>query len=58
MKIKKRSNAIRVPPLKKAIKIKRKSSDLEEESTVSKAIENVKKVLEVRRCLSIYYVFK
>lgn len=48
MKIKKRSNAIRVPPLKKAIKIKRKSSELEEESTVSKAIENIKKVLKVR----------
>lgn len=45
MKIKKRSNAIRVPPLKKAIKIKRKSSELEE-STVSKAIENIKKVLK------------
>lgn len=47
MKIKKKSNAVRVPPLKKAIKVKRKSSDIEEESTVSKAIENVKKVLEV-----------
>lgn len=58
MKIKKRSNAIRVPPLKKAIKIKRKSSELEEESTVSKAIENIKKVLKVRWCLNIYYVFK
>lgn len=57
MKIKKRSNAIRVPPVKKAIKIKRKS-ELEEESTVSKAIENVKKVFKVRRCLNIYYVFK
>lgn len=57
MKIKKRSNAIRVPPLKKAIKIKRKSSE-EEESTVSKAIENIKKVLKVRRCLSICYIFK
>ncbi|XP_012340976.1 LOW QUALITY PROTEIN: MKI67 FHA domain-interacting nucleolar phosphoprotein-like [Apis florea] len=49
MKIKKRSNAIRVPPVKKAIKIKRKSSGLEEESTVSKAIENVKKVLEKKK---------
>lgn len=49
MKIKKRSNAIRVPPIKKAIKVIRKSSDGEEESTVSKAIKNVKKVFEVRR---------
>lgn len=46
MKIKKKSNSVRVPPLKKAIKVKRRSSDIEEESTVSKAIENVKKVLE------------
>lgn len=53
MKIKKKSNAVRVPPLKKAIKVKRKSSDIEEESTVSKAIENVKKVLEVSTHLNI-----
>ncbi|OAD55832.1 MKI67 FHA domain-interacting nucleolar phosphoprotein-like [Eufriesea mexicana] len=46
MKIKKKSNALRVPPVKKAIRVKRKSSDIEEESTVFKAIENVKKVLE------------
>lgn len=55
MKIKKKSNAVRVPPLKKAIKVKRKSSDIEEESTVSKAIENVKKVLEVSMHLNIIY---
>ncbi|XP_029035141.1 MKI67 FHA domain-interacting nucleolar phosphoprotein-like [Osmia bicornis bicornis] len=48
MKIKKRSNAIRIPPIKKAIKVIRKSSDGEEESTVSKAIQNVKKVFEKR----------
>lgn len=53
MKIKKKSNSVRVPPLKKAIKVKRKSSDIEEESTVSKAIENVKKVLEVSTHLNI-----
>ncbi|XP_053993961.1 MKI67 FHA domain-interacting nucleolar phosphoprotein-like [Hylaeus anthracinus] len=46
MKIKKKSNAVRVPPLKKIIKVKRKSSDVEEESTVTKALENIKKVLE------------
>lgn len=56
MKIKKKSNAVRVPPLKKAIKVKRKSSDIEEESTVSKAIENVKKVLEVSTHLNIIYM--
>lgn len=56
MKIKKKSNAVRVPPLKKAIKIKRKSSDIEEKSTVSKAIENVKKVLEVSTHLNIIYM--
>ena len=47
MKIKKKSNAVRVPPLKKAIKVKRKSLDAAE-STVSKALENVKKVLETK----------
>ncbi|XP_017878357.1 MKI67 FHA domain-interacting nucleolar phosphoprotein-like [Ceratina calcarata] len=47
MKIKKRSNAVRVPPLKKAIRIKRNPSDVE--STVSKAIENVKNVLKKKR---------
>ncbi|KOX77427.1 MKI67 FHA domain-interacting nucleolar phosphoprotein-like [Melipona quadrifasciata] len=46
MKIKKRSNTVRVPPVKKIIKIKRKSSDKKEESTVTKAIKNVQKVLE------------
>ncbi|XP_031849916.2 MKI67 FHA domain-interacting nucleolar phosphoprotein [Nomia melanderi] len=46
MKIKKKSNAVRVPPLKKAIKVKRRSSDIEGESTVSKALRNVQKVLE------------
>ncbi|XP_076648757.1 MKI67 FHA domain-interacting nucleolar phosphoprotein-like [Halictus rubicundus] len=46
MKLKKKSNAVRVPPLKKPIKVKRKSSDVEGESTVSKALKNVKKVLE------------
>ncbi|XP_076750626.1 MKI67 FHA domain-interacting nucleolar phosphoprotein-like [Xylocopa sonorina] len=46
MKIKKNSDAIRVPPIKKAIKVKRKSSDTENESTVTKAIESVKKILE------------
>ncbi|XP_076163458.1 MKI67 FHA domain-interacting nucleolar phosphoprotein-like [Ptiloglossa arizonensis] len=46
MKIKKKSNAVRIPPLKRVIKIKRKSLDVEEKSTVSKALENVKKVLE------------
>lgn len=47
MKIKRKSNAVRVPPLKKAIKVKRKSSNVEGESTVSKALRNVQKVLEV-----------
>lgn len=56
MKIKKKFNAVRVPPLEKAIKVKRKSSDIEEESTVSKAIENVKKVLEVSTHLNIIYM--
>lgn len=37
-----------VPPLKKAIKVKRKSLDIGEETTVSKAIKNVQKVFEVR----------
>ncbi|CAK9829551.1 MKI67 FHA domain-interacting nucleolar phosphoprotein-like [Anthophora retusa] len=46
MKIKKKLNAVRVPPLKKAIRVKRSSSNVEEESTVSKAIQNVKKVFE------------
>ncbi|XP_076287879.1 MKI67 FHA domain-interacting nucleolar phosphoprotein [Lasioglossum baleicum] len=46
MKLKKKSNAVRIPPIKKAIKVKRKSSDVEGESTVSKALKNVKKVLE------------
>ncbi|XP_033324409.2 MKI67 FHA domain-interacting nucleolar phosphoprotein [Megalopta genalis] len=46
MKIKKKSNAVRVPPVKKAIKIKRKSLDIVGESTVSKALRNVKKVLK------------
>ncbi|CAL7948705.1 unnamed protein product [Xylocopa violacea] len=46
MKIKKKSDAIRVPPIKKAIKVKRKSLDTGNESTVTKAIESVKKILE------------
>ncbi|KOC62976.1 MKI67 FHA domain-interacting nucleolar phosphoprotein-like [Habropoda laboriosa] len=46
MKLRKKLNTVRVPPLKKAIRIKRTSSDVEEESTVSKAIQNVKKVFE------------
>lgn len=56
MKIKKKSNAVRVPPLKKAIKVKRNSSDAEE-STVSKALKNVKKVLEVSlsRVYDVYF---
>lgn len=48
MRIKKRGNAIRVPALQKSIKVKRKSSDIEEESTVTKAIRNVKEVFEKR----------
>lgn len=46
MKIKKRANALRVPPLPKAIKVKRSSDAAGEESTVKKALENVKKVFE------------
>ncbi|XP_078047016.1 MKI67 FHA domain-interacting nucleolar phosphoprotein-like [Augochlora pura] len=46
MKIKKKSNAVRVPPVKKAIRLKRRSLDVEGETTVSKALKNVKKVLE------------
>lgn len=56
MKIKKKSNAVRVPPLKKAIKVKRKSLDAAE-SVVSKALENVKKVLEVRYHMCIYILY-
>ena len=48
---------MRVPPVKKIIKVKRKSSDKEEESTVSKAIKNVKKVLEVRSHLNLTYTY-
>ena len=57
MKIKKRFNTVRVPPVKKVIKIKRNSSDKEEESTVAKAIKNVKKVLEVRSHLNLTYTY-
>ncbi|XP_012145302.2 MKI67 FHA domain-interacting nucleolar phosphoprotein-like [Megachile rotundata] len=47
MRIKKKGNTIRVPPLQKSIRVKRKSDD-EEESTVTKAIRNVKQVFEKR----------
>lgn len=48
---------MRIPPVKKVIKIKRKSSDKEEESTVAKAIKNVKKVLEVKSHLNLTYTY-
>ncbi|KZC12338.1 PREDICTED: MKI67 FHA domain-interacting nucleolar phosphoprotein-like [Dufourea novaeangliae] len=46
MKLKKKANTVRIPPLKRAIKVNRKSSDIEGESAVSKALKNVRKVFE------------
>ncbi|XP_076627035.1 MKI67 FHA domain-interacting nucleolar phosphoprotein [Colletes latitarsis] len=46
MKIKRNLNAVRIPAFKKVIKVKRSLPDTQEESTVSKALENVKKILK------------
>lgn len=53
MKIKKRSNALRIPPLPKAIKLKRASGDAGEESTVKKALEDVKRVFEKKNIVEL-----
>lgn len=52
MKLKKKANAVRVPPLPKAIKVQRKASDSTETSTVHKALQNVKKVLEEQKTVA------
>ncbi|XP_043255921.1 MKI67 FHA domain-interacting nucleolar phosphoprotein-like [Colletes gigas] len=46
MKIKRNLNAVRIPAFKKVIKVKRSLPDVQEQSTVSKALENVKRILK------------
>lgn len=49
MKIKKKSNTVRVPPLPKTIKVKRDVAEATGGSTVHKALQNVKKVLQKKK---------